>query len=78
MSTINLDTMTLAELKALAYDYIAQKEEVERVLNRINGTIAQRIQAEQQKASNMAGVKQTSPIEEAVVVENNKPNKTKK
>ena len=70
--------MTLAELKALAYDHIAQKEEVERVLNRINGTIAQRIQAEQQKAAQITGIKQTSPIEEAVVVENNKPNKTKK
>ncbi len=64
--------MTVAELKALAYDYIAEREEVQRVLDKINGTIIQRVQEERQKAMQVAGIKQAVPVEGAVMAENKK------
>lgn len=43
---VDVSTMTLVELKALAYDQIAQKEQAELNLRMLNGEIAKRLQAE--------------------------------
>jgi hypothetical protein len=45
--TVNLDEMSIVELKALAYDIIAQKEKLQNDLIQINQAIAQKTQAVQ-------------------------------
>lgn len=69
MSTIDLTKLPIGELKALAYDYIAQKERIERDLSNINQAIANRQQAIQAStAQPTAKTEEARAVEEAEIV----------
>lgn len=48
---MNLEEKTIQELKAIAYDLIAAKEQTERNLALVNQTIAKKYEEEQSKSS---------------------------
>jgi hypothetical protein len=67
MQTIDLSKMTVGELKALAYDYIAQKERIERDLANINQAIANRQQAMQKQAETATAEKEAEVVKKKEV-----------
>lgn len=55
MQTVDLTTMSLVELKALAYDTIAEKERLQNQLATINQAIAEKYQQEQKSKEEPEG-----------------------